>query len=253
MPGNRENVANRVSSRITLADEEQMNATQNEFEAASFISGYDPPYDSPIEDRFAWAFSKYLSPSVKLQKQAEMRTICGVFRLDFLVSVGNRHIAIECDGKAYHQGDRDEWRDAVLLGDGCADVIFRFTGRDIHCVGDDCVYLMSIYEKNLFVDRGIVNLRLLASDAVKIRADWGVDEWGRYQSGHCIHVSRKRFTDPDVEEEAFVPDMLVIRRTIDGNSDGERLRRRYDFARSNKGCSLNTVIDRHAKCTNRTT
>jgi len=56
--------------------------------ASSFWSSmYDPPYESPLEDCFAWALSKYLRPGTNLQKQVEVKTICGDFRVDFVATV----------------------------------------------------------------------------------------------------------------------------------------------------------------------
>jgi hypothetical protein len=70
---------------------------------------YNPPYDSPIEDRFAENLVKYLRDDVDLSTQVECKTICGDFHLDFLITSGNgAKVAIECDGKEFHDSYRDE-------------------------------------------------------------------------------------------------------------------------------------------------
>lgn len=81
-------------------------------------------YESPIEDIFAWHITKYLDPSVNFYAQYPVKTICGKFRLDFLVDFRGRRIAFECDGKNFHEPGRDLWRDAMILGTEQVDVIF---------------------------------------------------------------------------------------------------------------------------------
>jgi hypothetical protein len=207
---------------------------------------YDPPYGSPIEDRFAWAFSKYLRAEVGLEKQAETATICGTFWLDFLARVGKRRIAIECDGKEYHDHDRDKWRDALLLGDQRVDVMYRFRGRDIHHVADDCVYLLSVSESGLFTERGMINLRLLASDEIKQKCVLGEDDWGRVDDGEYITVYRRtpRFDHDDYAEfRDELPTMQVIRRAeMTGTLDS-----RYRYASRHRGMTLQSLIALHKK------
>lgn len=79
---------------------------------------YQPPYDSPIEDAFAYYFvMKYAAEDVDLTTQVEASTICGKFRLDFVLCAREGFRAgVECDGKDFHNPSRDEWRDAMILG-----------------------------------------------------------------------------------------------------------------------------------------
>ena len=118
----------------------------------------EPPYDSPIETVFADSCFKFLSPTVCVEKQVEVSTTHGVFRLDFLMSANGRNIAIECDGKDFHEGLRDELRDAILLGEGKCDTIYHFRGCDLVYYRYDCVWLMSILDKDLFIQRGHIQL-----------------------------------------------------------------------------------------------
>ena len=78
-------------------------------------SMYDPPYESPLEDTFARGLSKFLRPGTNLEKQVEVTTICGDFRLDFVATtMAGRRVAYECDGAEFHDAQRDEWRDSVV-------------------------------------------------------------------------------------------------------------------------------------------
>ncbi len=134
------------------------------------MNTYAPPYESPIEDAFAWAIAKHLNPACDLQKQVEVPTFTGGFRLDFLaVSLSPRHkIALECDGKEFHDYTRDMFRDAIIIGCTDVDSIYRFGGRDIWYHLDDALYTLSTREPELFSDRGRCNLKQLAARDTRI-------------------------------------------------------------------------------------
>lgn len=127
------------------------------------MNTYAPPYESPIEDSFAWEFAKHLDPAHDLQKQVEVNTIVGGFRLDFLVVTSQRKIGIECDGKEFHDYTRDMFRDAIIIG--CSDIesIYRFGGKDICFHLNDALYTLTLREPDLFSSRGRGNLKRLAS------------------------------------------------------------------------------------------
>lgn len=122
-----------------------------------------PPFDSPIEAAFAESCFKFLSPNAVVEKQVEVSTAHGIFRLDFLMAVNNRKIAVECDGKDFHERLRDELRDAILLGGGNCDTIYHFRGCDLVYYPYDCVWLMSLLDKDLFSQRGHLHLDKLRS------------------------------------------------------------------------------------------
>lgn len=54
------------------------------------MATYDPPYDSPIEDLFAINAIKYLAKDCKLDKQVDVPTAFGTFRLDFVIEHGGQ-------------------------------------------------------------------------------------------------------------------------------------------------------------------
>jgi hypothetical protein len=125
---------------------------------------YLPPYDSPIEDIFAYHAVKYLDPSITFAPQDSVQTICGMFRLDFVAYTSTgASIAFECDGLDYHEEGRDEWRDSLILGDAKVDAIYRLPGKAIfHCI-DDLLYVVSQFNPELFSERGRINLETLSS------------------------------------------------------------------------------------------
>jgi len=129
---------------------------------------FNPPYDSPIEEIFACEFVKYANKSVDLIAQYNTPTICGNFIIDFIAILENgRTIGIECDGKEFHDQGRDEWRDAMILGDTKVDSIYRFRGQDIFHKIHDCFYLMLKIDPALFSERGAINIYARASDLIK--------------------------------------------------------------------------------------
>jgi hypothetical protein len=128
------------------------------------LGKYHPPYDSPLEDLFAYNLDKYLAEKAKLSTQVEVKTFCGDYRSDFVATPhGGRPVAIECDGKEFHDESRDEWRDAMILGATGLAAIYRFPGGALHYHMEDCLYLLSRWEPGLFNERGRVNLERLAT------------------------------------------------------------------------------------------
>lgn len=124
---------------------------------------FNPPYESSLEELFAINVIKYLDDSVVFQKQVLVETICGQFRIDFVIDTGLKKVAIECDGKEFHDKSRDEWRDAMILGAGAVDVVYHLRGADLTYHLEDCLYIISKWESDIFSKRGIVNLEILAT------------------------------------------------------------------------------------------
>lgn len=118
-------------------------------------------YESPIEEIFAWNCAKYLVSRIVFDNQLEVNTKHGRFRIDFLLSDGNERVAVECDGHDFHDTFRDELRDAILLGEGNFETIYHFRGCDLTYYTEDCLWLMSILDPNLFSERGRLNLNQL--------------------------------------------------------------------------------------------
>lgn len=129
---------------------------------------FTPPYDSPIEEIFAYDAIKRLSRGIDFEVQVVTPTPWGNFRLDFLLTTPDgKKIAVECDGHDFHDEWRDEWRDAAILGHTEIDVIYRFRGSDLFHRSNECLYLMSLLNPELFSERGLINLENLVSNHLK--------------------------------------------------------------------------------------
>jgi hypothetical protein len=121
----------------------------------------DHPYDSPIEDIFAWHCKKYIRNDIEFDSQLDITTKHGIFRIDFVLSTKYQKIAVECDGKDFHIGYRDDIRDAIILGEEHVDIIYHFRGRELFNCPNECIWLMSVIEPEIFSRRGIMLLEHL--------------------------------------------------------------------------------------------
>jgi len=188
---------------------------------------FDPPYESPLEEEFAWNIVKYLRNDVTFEKQVEVDTICGRFRIDF-VCRGTMRIGFECDGQEYHDKCRDEWRDAMILGDDQLDVIFRLRGQDLHYHMTDCLYLLSRWEPSIFSGRGHGNLAQLASPRAKLSPI----------ESNMLLLQTEPMTR--MLNQAAVPFLCLRRET----RHLLRNRRAYEFARKSGGGNLDGLIQK---------
>lgn len=164
-----------TSSQFVAFDElreQHLNTHPTDQSSRSEEPKYTPPYDSPIEDDFAYHIVKYLNANVIFQKQVSATTACGRFRMDFTARQSDRTVGLECDGEVFHNNKnycsaRDRWRDSLILATGAVEVIYRFTGKNLVYNMNDCLFILAAYEPQLFSERGLVNLTVLASDEVK--------------------------------------------------------------------------------------
>lgn len=123
--------------------------------------------DSPIEEEFYHVISKYLTPKVDLYNQYPAKVSGYNFSIDFVIICGNLRIGIECDGKAYHNVEKDEWRDKSILNANLLDVIIRFRGTDIVFRIHDALYAMSQWYPEVFSQRGLDNITVLATPTAR--------------------------------------------------------------------------------------
>jgi DNA helicase-2/ATP-dependent DNA helicase PcrA len=92
---------------------------------------------TPIEERLQRAMQRAdidAKPQVKFDR----------FRLDFLVEVGDRRVAVEADGRDFHDAVRDARRDEKLRRLGIEEVL-RFTGSEIWLDADACAARVTAY------------------------------------------------------------------------------------------------------------
>lgn len=185
--------------------------------------------ESPIEAKFLKMTGPRLADGVLLVPQVDIDTVCGRFRLDFMVEHGGRRIAIECDGAEFHDAARDEWRDAVTLGDGKADKIYRFRGQDLHYHPEDCLFLLSTWEPALFSERHRYIIERLSSSDVPWWFDHPLNE-----QNDTFHVWYR--------PEGGKPPMgiAIVRRPFGYGAD--YLKKLYAYALSVRGTPLDATI-----------
>ncbi len=199
-------------------------------EPAPYSKRADPPYDSPIETIFAENCFKHLDPNVNADKQVKILTKHGGFFLDFLISTRDCKVGVECDGEQFHEGLRDELRDAIILGEGHVDTIYHFRGCDITYYPDDCTWLMSILDPKLFSERGRFQLDCLH----RLELDKN-QELANRESFMC-----------QIWHETHVYHFWAFRRSAKMISAFPHLRYHwkvlYDFACEHPGMSLDTLL-----------
>ncbi len=120
--------------------------------------------ESPLEELFIRKLEKYISPTITIIPQYEIKTLIGKFRMDFVIDLGEKKIGFECDGAEFHDEWRDEWRDGLILGTGVIDSIYRFKGKDLFMFLDDCIYIIYHFDKEIFNDRYSKNFPQLISE-----------------------------------------------------------------------------------------
>ena len=157
--------------------------------------------------------------------QAEAPTLCGKFRLDLLVIVENRRIGIECDGRDFHDEYRDEWRDAMILGDVRTDEIIRLRACDLTYHLDDCIFILSRLHPSMFANRHRMNLERLASNRAK---------------NARVSVSGAIFGYGFLDGSAAVDFIDIQRRSIEGRQFWKNY---YQFAIEHGGGSLDRLIE----------
>ena len=100
-------------------------------------------FNSPIENKFYAYFSKFINKENVLMSQYRIDSPVGFFLIDFVICHQNYgFVGFECDGKDFHDEDRDEWRDAAILGFSNIDTIFRIRGCDIKYNIYDVLYVI---------------------------------------------------------------------------------------------------------------
>jgi len=126
-----------------------------------------PEAESPIATIMEEKILLHLSKEYHIEREYECPTPWANFRIDLVITNGKSKIGIECDGKEFHNPFNDETRDALILGMGLVDTIWRFRGKDIYFAVYDCVYLLSRLEPDLFTVRGKQVLESQACHSVK--------------------------------------------------------------------------------------
>ncbi len=195
--------------------------------------------ESPIEEMLLHTLHKHLRDDVCLQMQVETNTICGIFRLDFLLSTDTLKIGIECDGKEFHKNRlRDEWRDAMILGANHADEIVRIDGSAIHYGVDSCVFVLSAWYPAMFTERSLTVLKSIAT-------------------AQLPNESVDRILSESTDSHAFIPVVgddgesrihgAMMNRYFRNPPFGKRefILKFYEYALEQGGGNLDILMDRH--------
>lgn len=210
---------------------------------------FDPSaYESPIEEWLAYDLLKLLAAPVVLVPQREVSTRWATFRPDFLLTTeGGRRIAIECDGKEFHDSYRDEWRDVLLLGSGALDVIYRFDGSALFHNIFDCLFVMAHFERDAFSERGHANLDALASKVVR---DTNWNRESEETEGEGRWLQWQVWTESDLEFDVDGGPLRRWQGHCERRSASSRARAKapfpwcyWDFAQKHRGASLDELIE----------
>jgi hypothetical protein len=135
-------------------------------------------YNNPVERDFAYLLMRHSSSEAEMSTHVAVDTICGEFRLAFVVDIGDAKIAFECDENGFKDDRTDEWRDAAILGAGMVDSIYRVRSQDLTDYPEDCLFLISKLEPKLFSERGLIHIDRLASAEAHRHAEYiKPDRW----------------------------------------------------------------------------
>jgi hypothetical protein len=186
--------------------------------------------ESPIENLLFESIFMSFADGVSFRSQVQFGTICGIFRADFVIEGFGRRIALECDGKEFHNYRRDEWRNEMILGTGEVDWIYHFSGKDINFRTEECAYILATQESWAFNEEAIASLRAkcsLNSPDLAIELD----------ETDCSHMGTLLF---ELEEESERLDYPVVIR-VERRSKNWELRR-YEFAKAAGGGNLDALM-----------
>lgn len=117
---------------------------------------FNPPYESPLEEKFAELIRPMLKKSVRFIPQFEAETLWGKFRIDFVLQYRDEKAGIECDGETVHGTDAqiyDNWRDIICLSEKVINRIYRFSGSGLFEHMHEAIKLFTSIEQNLFREK----------------------------------------------------------------------------------------------------
>lgn len=134
-----------------LADREAFEKHLDRLEMRDRMQGL---YESPIERDAGYLLWKRLAEEASIKAQRWVRTPSRSCRLDFEITIGATHVAIECDGRQFHNRRDDLERDRDLLTNEKVDRIYRLSGATIWQSLGEALYLIASVDPELFSPRG---------------------------------------------------------------------------------------------------
>lgn len=128
---------------------------------------YAPPYETPVDDEFAWHLVKVLDADGGLLSQVAFETEAGTVWVDFVVETTLSDGQPRRIGFELTRADEDEaqaaMRDALLVRNHALDALYRFRATDVLVRVADVLLVVAGWEPSLFSLRGRTNLERLAS------------------------------------------------------------------------------------------
>jgi very-short-patch-repair endonuclease len=197
-------------------------------------------YESPAEESLGERLRPAVSPSASFQTQVWVNTFAGRFRLDMLLTdCKGRRIAVEVDGKDFHNPTRDRWRTVFIIGDGQADVLYRVPARDLKRNLVGVLAGLAASEPQCFNNASVLEWKEATTES-----------WRYSDAGNDEYDDDDDDIDPSDAEDArrYRGRWIGSSAAIEGHYRGdaldctwEAIRARYEFAKSTGLVDLDAI------------
>ena len=201
---------------------------------------YDPPYDTPAEDALAWHLVGRLRCACTLTPRAVVLTPRDCFRVNFLIEQPQDGVAeplrigLMCADVAAGSGaalEAPALYDALLVGTGAVDVLYRLRPQDACARAGDLLFLMSTWDAGLFDGRQRAEIVRRASAAVRSAAVRPVSSAVQVTYPQAlVDVQPGRFPERPAPAEELVVKRLSRQHPAAWTRDFERALTFYDLA-----------------------
>ena len=140
---------------------------------------YDPPYATPAEDALAWHLIGQLRRACTLTPRAVVLTPRDCFRVNFLIeqpqdgAAEPLRLGLMCEDASAGSGaalEAPALHDALLVGTGAVDVLYRLRPQDARAHAGDLLFLMATWDAGLFDGRQHAEIVRRASATVRSAA-----------------------------------------------------------------------------------
>lgn len=163
-------------------------------------------YESPAEECLGERLRSAMNPTARFQTQVWVDTWAGPFRLDILlIDQNGRRVAVEVDGKDFHEPVRDHWRTVFIVGDKQVDVVYRIPARDLKVNLVGVLAGLAALEPRCFSQTDISRWREITDRSSACRSD---DEDGNDEEDECADGGRSfrdRWTGYSMAIESHFP------------------------------------------------
>ncbi len=206
----------------------------------------NPDLESPIEKLFASKIEPLLLHDIELQHQVNIKTLCGTFRLDFMIVINQSQvIAIECDGENYHDSWRDQWRDTLILATKKINQIYRIRGTDIYKHRYDYLYSLFRFHPEIFTAE--------SASIIEHGANMRLPDLALLpEVPHCesIDYSKVYYSSDEDEYDRVVSEsydsyQLVVRHGVNKYGIEPFGKELYQYAKENSHLPLDEIIEKY--------